>query len=171
MLTAIIFDWGDTVMRNFPGASGPMAFWPRVEAVAGVAAAVEALSRSYVLAIGSNAGESDADLVRAALERVDLAHYFDHIFTSRDLGCAKPKEEFFRAVLKALDCRPDEAVMVGDSYEIDILGAHAAGLRTVWYNPYGRRLRDSVADREIRRMADLERVIAELEAAALGERL
>ncbi len=171
MLSVIIFDWGGTVMKNLPGASGPMAFWPRVEAVEGVAAALDALSRSHVLAIGSNAGESNAEMVRVALERVNLTQYFEHIFTSRDLGCAKPSAEFFRAVLKALDCPPAEVVMVGDSYEIDILGAHAAGLWTVWYNPHGRRLLDSVADGEVRRMAELVRVIAELKSAALGERL
>jgi len=36
MIRALIFDWGDTVMRVFPEFSGPMAHWPRVEAVHGI---------------------------------------------------------------------------------------------------------------------------------------
>jgi len=27
MIKALIFDWGDTVMRDFPDCKGPMADW------------------------------------------------------------------------------------------------------------------------------------------------
>ena len=31
MKTALIFDWGDTVMRDFPDIKGPMAEWKHVD--------------------------------------------------------------------------------------------------------------------------------------------
>ena len=62
-IRAIVFDWGDTLMRDF-GLPGPMALWPRVEVLPGAAAALEVLHERYRLAVASNAGESGADLIR-----------------------------------------------------------------------------------------------------------
>ncbi len=42
----------------------------------------------------------------------------------------KPSADFFVGVCKALDVRPEQALMVGDDIESDILGAHRAGLKT-----------------------------------------
>ena len=35
----------------------------------------------------------------------------------------------------ANDRRADEVVMVGDSWAADVLGARAAGIRAIWFNP------------------------------------
>ena len=56
---AIVFDWGDTVMRDFPEFKGPMTLWPRVEAVDGVTEALESLYQDTVCCLASNAGEVD----------------------------------------------------------------------------------------------------------------
>jgi len=32
---------------------------------------------------------------------------------------------------------PGQAVMVGDSWEVDVAGAMGVGIRPVWYNPTG----------------------------------
>ena len=37
--------------------------------------------------------------------------------------------------LDALGTPPAEAVMVGDSWSADVIGARAAGIRAVWFNP------------------------------------
>lgn len=134
-LRALIFDWGDTVMRAFPQYSGPMAAWPEVAAVSGVGEALAALDGRYRLALATNARDSGALMVRAALGRVKLDGYFSVVVTSQELGVAKPAAAFFRAVLARLGCAPDEAVMVGDSYAADVAGAKAAGLRAIWFNP------------------------------------
>ena len=132
---ALIFDWGDTVMRTFPQYSGPMAAWPEVAAVPGMSDALAALNGRYRLALATNARDSGALMVRAALGRVKLEGYFSVVATAQELGAAKPEAAFFRAVLARLGCAPDEAVMVGDSYAADIAGAKAAGLRAIWFNP------------------------------------
>ncbi len=43
---AILFDWGDTLMRVFPEYDGPMYAWPRVEAVEGTAEKTAAMYRT-----------------------------------------------------------------------------------------------------------------------------
>ena len=133
MIRMVVFDWGNTVMRDY-GTPGPMAFWPEVGAIDGVQAALEAVAARHEIALGTNS-DSDEAQVRRALARVGLDHFFEKIFVSAAIGAEKPSPAFFRAVLNGLDSLPEEIVMVGDSYENDVRGAAAAGLWTVWYNP------------------------------------
>jgi putative hydrolase of the HAD superfamily len=59
---------------------------------------------------------------------------------SRAFGRTKPHPEIFRHALGLLDVRPEEAAMVGDSYEDDIEGARALGMRAFLLDRDGRRL-------------------------------
>jgi HAD superfamily hydrolase (TIGR01509 family) len=47
----------------------------------------------------------------------------------------KPATEPFERALSALDASAERAVYVGDSREADVVGAHRAGLRSVWTPP------------------------------------
>ncbi len=132
---AVLFDWGETVMRVFPGAVGPMVHWPRVEAVPGVRRALVALRPQAVLGLATNAADSDAAEIRAALVRVRLSSYFEKLYCYRGLGVRKPSPEYFAAVLADLGLPPERVVMVGDEWRADIDGALAAGLWAVWYDP------------------------------------
>jgi putative hydrolase of the HAD superfamily len=60
-------------------------------------------------------------------------------------GKTKPHEAIFRRMLELLEVAPDEAVMVGDSVEDDVDGAHAVGMRAVLLDRDGRH--PDVADR------------------------
>jgi putative hydrolase of the HAD superfamily len=55
----------------------------------------------------------------------------DAIVGSKAHGRVKPHASIFVAALQALSTRPDETVMVGDSFEDDIEGARALGLRAI----------------------------------------
>ena len=134
MIQAVVFDWGDTVMRNLPGYSGPMVHWPVVEIVPGAEQALSALQPAYKLALATNAQDSGTELVRAALHRVGLEGYFDFVLTARDLGADKPDPRFFQALLQRLGSAADKTVMVGDDYQTDVAGAKAVGLKAVWFN-------------------------------------
>ncbi|MGE5561284.1 MAG: HAD family hydrolase [Chloroflexota bacterium] len=133
MLKTVIFDWGDTLMRDDPNDARPMAVWPRVEAMPGAAAALSELSAwPLTLCVASNAGVSDADLMGQALARVGLRRFFEHLWTSKELGVAKPDRRFFTEAARRAGCDPTECIMVGNDYVKDICGANKAGLRTVW---------------------------------------
>ena len=43
----------------------------------------------------------------------------------------KPHRELFEKALRVSGCRSDEAVHIGDSYDSDVLGAQAAGIRPI----------------------------------------
>jgi len=71
-----------------------------------------------------------------SLEAIALSAHVDALVTVSDAP-PKPDARAYAAVLDALGVRPDEAIMVGDSWENDVLGAQRAGLRAVWLNRFG----------------------------------
>ena len=155
MIRAVIFDWGNTLMRDFTEYDGPMVNWPKVQAVPGAIEALEYLHDRYVLAVGSNAGDSDGELVAQALDRVGMRQYLRHFFTNNELGTAKPDPEFFREILRRIEVLPQEGIMVGDNYEKDIVPAKAVGLRTVWLSAGGTAEEHPCADAVICTMNEL----------------
>ena len=130
----ILFDWGDTLMRVFPEFSGPMKDWPRVEAVPGAVDVLSALHVDWTLALATNAADSEDEDIRLALRRVGLDSWLDKIYCFKTIGHKKPSFDFFQYILNDLGLSPDKAVMVGDDYVADVLGANACGLRAVWFN-------------------------------------
>jgi putative hydrolase of the HAD superfamily len=63
----------------------------------------------------------------------------DALVGSRAHGRVKPHPSIFTAALEALDVRAEEVAMVGDSYEDDIEGARALGIRAILLDRDGRR--------------------------------
>ena len=71
--------------------------------------------------------------LHAMVEELGLAPYFDVVVASHDqrVRSAKPDAAIFEYALNAIGVSPEEAVHVGDSFEADIMGAHAAGIRAI----------------------------------------
>jgi putative hydrolase of the HAD superfamily len=59
---------------------------------------------------------------------------------SRAFGRTKPHPEIFRHALALLGVEPEEAAMIGDSYEDDIEGARALGMKAFLLDRDGRHL-------------------------------
>lgn len=165
-LQAVIFDWGDTLMRDLPGFQGAMVHWPRVELIPGVEEALASIHGRLACCVASNAGDSDAELMGLALERVGIRHFFDHLWTSRELGANKPDTTFFEAVLRELDLEPAACIMVGNDYEKDIAPAKSIGMWTIWL---GQTIVENLtaADATICTMEDLHAAINLLPAPTL----
>jgi putative hydrolase of the HAD superfamily len=91
-----------------------------------VIAALQA--RGIACAVLTNGhGESQRQkLARCGLMERDLP-----TFISGEIGFSKPHREAFLTVARALALEPSAMLMVGDSIESDIRGAHAVGMRTV----------------------------------------
>jgi putative hydrolase of the HAD superfamily len=66
-----------------------------------------------------------------ALEAAGIRDYFDVVVDSGVLGIEKPDPRIFQAALQALLVAPEEALYVGDLYEVDVLGAQSAGIEAV----------------------------------------
>ncbi len=64
-----------------------------------------------------------------------LASSVDVLIASEDVGVSKPDRRIFDIALERIGASAEEAVMVGDSWANDIVGALDAGIRAVWFNP------------------------------------
>jgi HAD superfamily hydrolase (TIGR01549 family) len=58
----------------------------------------------------------------------------DHLVCSEEVGFTKPDPRIFRAALERAHVTPQTAVMVGDSWDSDVIGATRAGLRAIWFH-------------------------------------
>ena len=91
------------------------------------------LKEGYKLAVVSDAPGFEAWLRLTAL---GLQHTFDVVLTFDETGSHKPDPAGFLMALDQLGVEPDQAVVIGDWKERDILGGRNAGLHTV-YARYG----------------------------------
>ena len=61
-----------------------------------------------------------------------LDKLFRAILISGELGTGKPDPPIFREALLRADCKPENALMIGDSPTSDIGGAKSMGIQSVW---------------------------------------
>ena len=73
-----------------------------------------------------------SDILRRDLADMGIDRYVDVTVCSGDVGFFKPHPAPFERTLTLLGVRPEEALMVGDSDDADIAGAHALGIPAVW---------------------------------------
>ena len=66
------------------------------------------------------------------LEEWGIRKYFNVVIASAEEGVAKPDREIFLRALNRADCKPENAVMVGDRLDNDIVPANEIGMKTVW---------------------------------------
>ncbi|GAA1606516.1 HAD family hydrolase [Kribbella sancticallisti] len=64
----------------------------------------------------------------AKLEAIGLAELVDVVSTSEQLGFSKPAPQAYQLTCEALGVNPADTLMIGDNLELDVVGAHAAGL-------------------------------------------
>ena len=84
--------------------------------------------RGYQLGIIANQVPGTAE----RLKGWGLLKYFEVIAASAELGAAKPEKAIFEKALEMAGCKAEEAVMVGDRLDNDIVPAKRIGMKTVW---------------------------------------
>jgi putative hydrolase of the HAD superfamily len=66
-----------------------------------------------------------------------LKSFFSEVITSEGSGSLKPNKEIFEFAFQKCFAKPDECIMIGDSVEVDIIGAMNAGIDQVYVNHLG----------------------------------
>ena len=146
----VLLDWGNTLMREFPEYSGPMADWPRVATVPNVEEALLELRPHWTLALATNTVDSDEMAICKALDRVGLRSLLDKVYCYQSIGHSKPAPAFFNHIVEDLRMDRRRIVMVGDGFEKDVLGANGAGIRSIWYNESSDEIRSGKMYKTIR---------------------
>jgi putative hydrolase of the HAD superfamily len=82
---------------------------------------------------------SNADgRVEALLASLGLRDPFEVVIDSGSVGVAKPDPRIFRIALERMGVVPEDALYVGDIFEVDVLGARAAGMEALLVDPLDR---------------------------------
>lgn len=94
---------------------------------------LDALHERYPMVLVSNFYGN----VESVLEDFDLRRYFRSIIESAVVGVRKPDPQIFRLGVDALGLRPEEVLVVGDSYKKDIVPAESLGCHVAWLKGKG----------------------------------
>jgi putative hydrolase of the HAD superfamily len=68
------------------------------------------------------------------LEKSGLMPFFGKVFTSEEIKCPKPNREIFEHAVKSVNAKKKTSIMVGDVWEVDVLGATNFGMDAVLFD-------------------------------------
>ena len=121
---------------------------------------VELIKMSVKLAVVSDAPSREAWM---RIYYLNLHHHFDVVLTFDDTNARKPSPIPFEMALSKLHIDPEEALMVGDWPERDVVGANKLGIRTIFAR-YGDAFGtvDSGADWDINDVYEIVGIVNEL---------
>ena len=94
---------------------------------------VAELSHLYPLVLVSNFYGN----INVILKDFCLDDYFQKVIESSVVGIRKPDPRIFVLGVEALKLRPEEVLVVGDSFSKDIVPANSIGCKTVWIRGKG----------------------------------
>ena len=89
------------------------------------------LAKKYTLHIITN-GFNDVQHLK--LKNSGINNHFSTVTTSEEIGVKKPNPLIFTAALKKANASASSSIMIGDTFEADILGAENVGMETMYYN-------------------------------------
>ena len=89
------------------------------------------LGKKYILHLITNGFEKTQ---HRKLKYSGLDHYFNEVITSEGSNSLKPNREIFEFAFDKTGALPEESIMLGDSLEVDIIGAMNAGIDQVFIN-------------------------------------
>ena len=86
------------------------------------------LSKKYKLGIIANQSAGSEQ----RLADWGIGKYFDLVIASAEEGVEKPNPRIFQIALERANCLPENAVMVDDRLDNDIIPAKELGMKTIW---------------------------------------
>ncbi|QXP72495.1 noncanonical pyrimidine nucleotidase, YjjG family [Tenacibaculum sp. AHE15PA] len=96
----------------------------------GTVEVLEYLKQKYELHIITNGFEEVQNL---KMQKAGIDTYFKEVITSESVGVKKPNPKVFEFALMKAETIAKEAIMIGDSYEADILGALNCGMLAIHF--------------------------------------
>ena len=121
---------------------------------------IELIKMGIKLAVVSDAPSREAWM---RLYYLNLHHVFEPVLTYDDTGVRKPSAKPFKMALDVLNVEPEEALMIGDWPERDVVGAKQIGMKTIFAR-YGDTFGtiDSGADWDVNDIYEVVEIIKEL---------
>jgi len=69
------------------------------------------------------------------IKKSELSKYFRKIFISEEIGAQKPARQIFEYAVKSMNAPKRSSLMIGDSWDVDIVGAMKFGIDQIYYDP------------------------------------
>ena len=73
----------------------------------------------------------------ALVQELGLSEHFELILAAGEVGWYKPDGRLLEHAAERLNTEPGECIYIGDNYHADVLGARAAGMLPVLFDPRG----------------------------------
>lgn len=121
---------------------------------------LSALNEKYRLGVVTNNSDAESE------EKLDFTgydKYINSVTTSQETGVAKPTGRIFKIALEKLEVMPEHTVMIGNSWEWDVLGAHKLGIKPIWLNNYNDPYPDPNIAVEIKSLDDTQYILRLIE--------
>lgn len=117
--------------------------------------ALDYLFDRYALHLITNGFE---EVQQTKLDVNDLRKYFKTITTSEEAGVKKPDNGIFRLALNKAGAIPQESLMIGDDLVVDMAGARAIGMDTLYFNPERHAHQESI-DHEVHSWLEVMKIL------------
>lgn len=129
---------------------------------AGTLEMIGGLAENHRMGIITN---GSPDLQLRKLQITGLDRYFSpgSLVISENIGFAKPHPSVYEAGFQAMNVKAKHALMVGDNYQADVLGARACGLDAIWYVPDAQMKREVTDPTYARAIATPNQLVSEIQ--------
>ena len=132
-------------------------YWsPRiVRLVPGTMELLDYLKPKYHLHLITNGFQ---EIQHIKLSGSGMEPYFETLTVSEEVGVKKPNPEIFHYALNKAHANAEESLMIGDEMAVDIDGARAAGIDTVFFNQKGENV-EGERTFEVRRLEEIMQIL------------
>lgn len=100
------------------------------------------------------------ELQKTRIMNSTIASYISDIIISEQVGVSKPDCKIFNILLERAKLTSNEVIMIGDSLEKDIRGAHNSNIKAIWYNPYNKKNKNDITpDYQIKDLLEIKKLL------------
>lgn len=92
------------------------------------------------------------------LKNSGISEYFELVLCSEEIGVTKPHREIFQEAQRITTCKTEHAVMVGDDFKADIIGALNAGWTAIHFDPEHKYKKERTVPR-IRQLSEIPSLV------------
>ncbi|HLU86453.1 MAG TPA: YjjG family noncanonical pyrimidine nucleotidase [Taishania sp.] len=92
------------------------------------------------------------------LENCGLIDFFEVIVSSEEVGFNKPDIRIFNYAIEQAKAINDKSLMIGDDYEVDVIGAEKCGMKAVHFAPH-LKVRNAAQEGRINDLIQLPEII------------
>jgi putative hydrolase of the HAD superfamily len=113
-------------------------------------------NRGYLLHIITNGFK---EVQHDKLINTGLDQFFTCVYISEEIKSPKPSREIFEYAIKSSNARKKESIMIGDSWESDIIGAKNYGVDQVYFNLFKTPIDDDINGEATYTITDLNELL------------